>query len=220
MARKKPQYYLDDIIKGYQRALHSDPCYVNLISKNPFSEHWRVFRMTDERYTLKELARWVYEEMHPINIDKLTVNEDNYAMLGRNCEIFIKVKKWAYKSIREYWGVGEYKWREAVEYQCSMENAQYGNNRLAEREIMSIARSISKWTWRQFTPEKFSEIQTARIKKRWGKESKKSEGLEMLKNGASVAEVMQALKVSRASVFNWQSEILPCRHFNKIYLVK
>jgi hypothetical protein len=39
------------------------------------------------------------------------------------------------------------------------------NNPLTHSEIKQINNSICKWTWRNFTAEKFSSIQSARAKK-------------------------------------------------------
>lgn len=205
-AKTRPQQYLEDIIKAYQRKLKADPCYIGLISKNPLSDFWRVVKLSNRLHSLEFYRKWVEAELAIKKPDKLTFNEIDYSVLGRNCNIFVQVKKWAYKEIKSYWDKNYSDWFEAVYYQCQVENSKF-DSRLDCREIKTIARSISKWTWENFTAENFSRIQTARINLRWSKQSKKFQGIEMLKNGASVAEVMQSLDVSRATAFNWKAEI-------------
>ena len=39
------------------------------------------------------------------------------------------------------------------------------NNLLIENELHCIVKSISKWTWKNFSAKKFSQIQSARAKK-------------------------------------------------------
>lgn len=206
-AKTRPQQYLEAIIKAYQRRLRADPQYVGLISKNPFSKYWRVFQMSCVAYSLQYLASSLdFEELNPPKQKKQTPNDTDYSALGRNCAVFVAVKNWAYRNIKEYWTKSYSDWFSAIEFECECENAKF-EMPLPLREIKSISKSVSKWTWQRFTPEKFSDLQRERVNRRWSKQSKKSIGLERLKNGASVDEVMQELNVSRATAFNWQGEI-------------
>ena len=82
----------------------------------------------------------------------------------------------------------------------------YPDRPLPATELKDIARSIQKWTWRNFTPEKFSEIQKKRRARRTLKYSKKNDGLELLANGHSTAEIAARLTVSQRTVQRWKKE--------------
>ncbi|MCV5580528.1 primase C-terminal domain-containing protein, partial [Escherichia coli] len=64
--------------------------------------------------------------------------------LGRNCTLFDKTRRWAYRAIRQGWP--EYdQWLQAC-YECaSAYNLQFALP-LDENEVMGIAKSIAKWT--------------------------------------------------------------------------
>jgi hypothetical protein len=81
-------------------------------------------------------------------------------------------------------------------------------------DLRSAARSIWKWTWRNFTPASLEalidrthtpEQQRARVLIRWKKESKQAEGLRMIEAKASVEEVGRALVVSTRTVKRWKA---------------
>ena len=66
-------------------------------------------------------------------------------------------------------------WGEVVHAKAAILNLDLereGREPLPDREILHLARSISKWVWSRFTPEAFSEIQAQRVSKRWDKELK------------------------------------------------
>ena len=212
-ATLKPQNFLKDIIRAYQIRLHADPSYVGLMSKNPFSDFWRVVSFANVFYTLNFLANCVVDELAEWNsakkAKKKTFSDSDYAELGRNCDIFVSVKNWSYRAIKDFWGKNLSAWSEAVEYQCRVENAEkYSENQLGRQEIREIAKSIARWTWRHFTPEKFSEIQSFRGKLRWEKYSEKDTGIKMLKQGFTPAEISQELGVSERNCYRWKKEII------------
>ncbi|MQT38854.1 primase C-terminal domain-containing protein, partial [Pseudomonas helleri] len=82
-------------------------------------------------------------------------------------------------------------------------------------EVKHTAKSVAKWTHRNFTRGTFddyvarthtSEIQAIRGKK-GGKakgKTKREQGIVMLQSGASIQEVMKELNVSRRTVFYWK----------------
>ena len=206
-ASEKPLSYLKAIIRAYQRRLRADTQYTGLIAKNPCSDFWRVSQLSRGFIELWELAGYLEDnELNPPNEKKLTQNDADYFALGRNCGVFVAIKNWAYMNIKDYWTKGYSDWFSAIEFECECENAK-NENPLPLREVRGIANSIARWTWRRFTPESFSTVQRNRVNRRWDKYSKKSMGIERLKTGASIDEIMQELGVSRRTVFNWKSEI-------------
>jgi hypothetical protein len=45
-------------------------------------------------------------------------------------------------------------------------NGQFANP-LSDLEVRGIAKSVARWTWKHFTEDGLSDIQSARAKKRW-----------------------------------------------------
>ena len=92
MAHIKPLKYLQAITEAYCERLHADPMYSGLISKNPWSDHWRVVQTGDMIYDMEFLADAVGKELSR----KPTKKPVEYiAGLERNCWIFEHVRVWA-----------------------------------------------------------------------------------------------------------------------------
>ena len=205
-ARTANLRYLAAIEAAYRQRLKADPLYTGLITKNPDRiDYWDVGymdRLDGAAYTLDELAACALAELRA-NVKKERPLGD-IAGLGRNCYIFEKVRLWAYTAVREYWQrLGE--WHEAVEEHCQAVNAEFSTP-LYYREVRCIARSIAGWTSRHFSPEKFSEFQRRNILLRWEDESRKADGLNLLRSGMSSSDVAEACGVSVRSVQRWRKE--------------
>jgi len=101
--------------------------------------------------------------------------------LGRNCTLFDKTRKWAYRAIRQGWPEFD-QWLQACYERANAYNLQFLSP-LDENEVSGIAKSIAKWTHKKFTGESFlnyviethsREIQSVRGKKSKGGGRKKS----------------------------------------------
>ena len=196
--------FLQDIVKAYTEIASADKSYAGHLVKNPWSRAWRVEQPSVNVYDLSGLVtESVRGEMMKKPSKKV---REGVAGLGRNCYIFENVRIWAYRAVREYWGnernFGE--WYKAVKAKCESLNAEFILP-LPAYEIRSITRSIAVWVWKHITPAIFSEIQRGHIKVRWSKESRKSEGITLLKAGFTVAEVCEMLNVRHSAVYNWRS---------------
>ena len=205
-ARSAPLRYLAAIEAAYRQRLNADPLYTGLMTKNPErADYWDVSYCDtdgDMSYTLDDLAACVLSELRAGVKKNRSVGE--IAGLGRNCHIFEKVRLWAYTAVREYWTrPGE--WYEAVEGHCQTVNGEF-ETPLYYREVRGIARSIAGWTWRRFSPEKFSEFQRRNVLLRWERESRKADGLNLLRAGMSPADVSEACGVSIRSAQLWRKE--------------
>ncbi|PLL77137.1 replicase, partial [Klebsiella pneumoniae] len=119
-----------------------------------------------ELYTLDWLADSL--DLNAAN-DKEIVAEYG---LGRNCTLFDKTRKWAYRAIRQGWPEYE-QWLKACYQRTSMYNLKFISP-LDENEVNGIAKSIAKWNHSNFSKESFSsyvknthtsEIQSARGRK-------------------------------------------------------
>lgn len=206
-ARTAPLRYLAAIEAAYRRRLGADPLYAGLIAKNPeAADYWDVFYGDtdgDLSYTLDELASYVRDDLRRAPGAKQSPGE--FSGLGRNCCIFGNVRLWSYRAVRDYWErAGE--WMEAVYGQCQKVNAGF-RTPLYCREVLGIAKSVARWTWGRFSPDGFSEWQRRSVLRRWESESRKAEGVGLLKSGLCPAEVSEACGVSVRSVRRWLREI-------------
>ncbi|MEZ6605364.1 primase C-terminal domain-containing protein, partial [Klebsiella pneumoniae] len=74
----------------------------------------------------------------------------------RNCTLFDKTRKWAYRAIRQGWPEYE-QWLQACYERASAYNLQFAVP-LDENEVSGIAKSIAKWTSSKFSEESFSDF--------------------------------------------------------------
>jgi len=75
--------------------------------------------------------------------------------LGRNCTLFDKTRKWAYRAIRQGWPEYE-QWLKACYERASAYNLQFPFP-LDEKEILGISKSVAKWTNTNFSQDSFNE---------------------------------------------------------------
>ncbi|MCD9472916.1 RepA protein [Photobacterium phosphoreum] len=158
IANLKPIQYAAAIQSAMIERLGADRGYAGLLTKNPKHPHWQNNVWTEYEYTLDELADYLDLRGHPLRGQQAIG-------LGRNCELFENVRKWAYKTIREYWQPN-YKrsWNEAVYGEVESLNNQF-TVPLPVSEVKAIAKSIANWTYRHFTPEKFRQSQADKGRK-------------------------------------------------------
>ncbi|EBY1626332.1 replication initiation protein [Escherichia coli] len=165
-ASVKALRYAAAIERALCEKLGADVNYSGLICKNPFHLEWQVMEWREEPYCLDELADYLDLSAS----ERRSINK-NYGM-GRNCHLFETLRKWAYRGIRQGWP--DYgRWLEAVSQRAEMINVQF-RVPLSPSEYLATARSVAKYTHRNFTPETFAqyvadthtpEIQAARGRK-------------------------------------------------------
>lgn len=162
----KPLKYAAAVESALREKLGSDVGYSGLICKNPNHDSWQIAVWQTELYTLD----WLADSLELKSANDKTIISD-YG-LGRNCTLFDKTRKWAYRAIRQGWP--EYdQWLNACYDRASAYNLQFPSP-LDENEVMGISKSIAKWTSNNFNPTSFeqyventhsSEIQSFRGKK-------------------------------------------------------
>lgn len=159
-SKAKNLYYFAKIQQAFTEKAKADTAFVGLIGKNPVSDNWHVFQPNRHYpYTLDELADYVELPQHITK--KQALGE------GRNCWLFDTVRKWAYKEVLFY------KTNQATQndfYNVVLNRLEKINMfenapPLDFNELKGIAKSVSKWTWKHFSAEKFSEIQQKRSHK-------------------------------------------------------
>lgn len=174
-AHRRPINLLARVEWGIRDVLGGDTAYAGRIMKNPvspglFQDTLWPQDVSFPTYTLRELASALSD------LGALPSPGDprpRQSGVGRNVDLFDRTRTWAYRAIKRYWNSGFSEWSEVVHAKARILNLDLereGRIPLPDREILHLARSISKWVWSRFTPESFSEIQAQRVSKRWGKE--------------------------------------------------
>ncbi|SXK18674.1 plasmid replication protein [Klebsiella pneumoniae] len=169
----KPLRYAAAVENALRKKLEADAGYSGLICKNPNHGHWKIAVWQPELYTLDWLADFL--DLNAAN-DKEIVADYG---LGRNCTLFDKTRKWAYRAIRQGWPEYE-QWLQACYERASAYNLQFAVP-LDDKEVHDIAKSIAKWTLKRLDESTFKqyvldthspEIQSVR-----GKRSKRGASL-------------------------------------------
>ena len=175
-AHRRPVNLLARVETGVRDVVGGDVGYSGRVMKNPICPPQGQITLWDENlptYGLRDLASALdaLGALPPWDDPRPRQSSG----VGRNVDIFERVRKWSYRAIKRYWSDGESVWGEVVEAYATHANLNLeneGRNPLPEREIYHLARSITRWTWSRFTPETFSALQSTRGKKgaesRWG----------------------------------------------------
>jgi hypothetical protein len=143
--------YFDAVTAGYQNKLRADKGFVQFGIKNPFSCKWKVY-WADKTYDLNYLAEFVELPSAKYNHD------DEFVFEGRHMEIFHRCRKMAYRVVKDY---GNYEpFETEVKFICLNYCAKniWINNKnkdFIRSEVLSIAKSIAKWTWKHHLDKNF-----------------------------------------------------------------
>lgn len=159
-ARLLPLRFFRRVYDGLAVRIGADSRYSGLLTKNPLrppvgcSTQW--FR--SDPYTLDELREWLPDEIpKPVSPTGVGRNED----LFRHCIKLAHEPGWA-RLISSEGHAG--RWLEHVRL---LNIQQFAEDPLPDSECRSIAKSCAKYSLAQFSEATFSEIQTARITRRW-----------------------------------------------------
>ena len=128
----------------------------------------------------------------------------------RNCNLFDYLSTWAYKAIRQGWPEYE-RWLEACLTRAEGYNKKTFKEPLPQSEIKATAKSVARWTHKNFSAAGFSEWQ-AKQGAKGGKVSKRptSNGkskselqpvvLRLKEQGYSNRDIAQDLGISASTV--------------------
>jgi hypothetical protein len=175
-ARTKPLKLASLIQCGFTERLKADRAYADVLMKNPVNEaHWRTTWGNIEAYDLNYLSEFI-----PDNIQEQK-RLPAYG-IGRNVNLFEDLRHYAYRSVLKFKEQGTYeKWeRELILKSEGLNLFCNGSNPLSYNEVKATARSVAKWTWKNFTKEAFSFIQSSRGKKNAGKSKKMTKKRQQL----------------------------------------
>ncbi len=212
---EKPLRYLAGIEGLMREKLQADLGYAGLITKNPVHPLWKTYRGPRGFYDLGYLAEWLPDlEKHVPKRCKV----QEYG-LGRNCTLFDWLRAYAYRAIRGYWKEGSDRWLEALNYRALERNAEF-RVPLHASEVKHIVRSVHKYTWAKFTPERYSAWQAKQgAKAKNQAEAGKLSGLAraraaedrcatarlMRAKGMSLRDIAAELGVPKSTVHDWLS---------------
>lgn len=210
-ARDAPLRFMCAVEAMMRERLQADEGFAGLITKNPAHPLWQTLRGPRLSYSLTELA-----EVLP-GIEKYRPKKRAECIgLGRNVTLFDTLRKDCYSAIRQYWGGGLQGWNAWLSH-CNARgltmNAElFGANYLQGKEVWHIARSVAKWTWRNFNAEAFSQWQAqagakggvASGKARLAaSEDKRASARFMAAAGKSTTEIAKELGTSQPTVSRW-----------------
>lgn len=151
-ARRKPIHYLACVEHELCWIFKGDPGYSGLIAKNPMHPYWDTEILNTDLWMLEDFREHMTVSSH------VPTKEVLHSELGRNVTVFNTVREIAYKNLLAFrvGGGSQEGFFEFVRQECERINGTF-KEQLPEAEIKSIARSVSKWTWRQYTGMRGSE---------------------------------------------------------------
>lgn len=201
-ARARPLLYLAAAQEGIRRKLGADPGYSGHLCKNPLHPRWQA-RQWAQTYTLAELSDWV--DLPRIADMKKRVRDPDYAGLGRNCELFERLRPLSYSLVRKFWLPGGFEhFRDALRALAEDLNAGFAVP-LPVAEVKAIAASCARWVWKHFDPAAFRELQAKRGARKGAakREALMPEVLRLIGEGKSQREVAAAVGVGVMTINGW-----------------
>lgn len=187
-ARSAPLRYAAAVDCALREKLGADEGYAGLVCKNPLHPYWRVTEWQPALYDLGWLDSWLDLTSYKDRRKRLP----NYG-LGRNCNLFDRLRRWSYKAIRQGWPNYD-RW-----YEATLTRARAYNDfadPLPDSEIRATARSVARYTHRNFSQSGFSAWQAAQ-----GRKGGIKSGAVRRVGSAAEAQPWLALGISRATYY-------------------
>lgn len=195
--KMKPLRYAAAVENALCKKLEADTGYSGLICKNPNHGHWKIAVWQPELYTLDWLADFL--DLNAANNKEIVAEYG----LGRNCTLFDKTRKWAYRAIRQGWPEYE-QWKNACYERASAYNLQLAMP-LEDSEVYGIAKSISKWTHERFSAESFSSFVEKTHSSELQRKRGISSGISRRKNSLEEKSPWVEMGISRRKYFYLKS---------------
>ena len=153
-ARRPPVNLLARIEHGMNTVLGGDAAYAGQFTKNPHhQDHLTLWGPAEATYSLSELADALRDlkAMPPAGQPRRHVTTSD---VGRNCALFDITRRWAYPRRGDHTRPAT--WDEAVLEHALDRNThliahEFTKGPLQDGEVAAIARSVSRWTWRNIT---------------------------------------------------------------------
>lgn len=209
-SRPKPIAFGNAIQRALVDVLDADQAYPGVLTKNPFSDKWRVYTPREKPYSLYELAELL--ELNERDFKK-QVKPTEAKDLGRNCCMFETVRHWAYVEVRQYRRFGYRGWHDAVLRHCLEFNRSFSIP-MKQSEVRAIAKSIANYCQRKdpYHYQEFIHRQTIKSKLGASKggvaraekySDQRVKAVAMRNEGRNNTEIANELGISRRTVINW-----------------
>jgi hypothetical protein len=156
-ARLKPLRYAQRVEAGLRIEVGGDPAYGGRLTKNPIHEDWETLYGPARPYDLSEL-------LTPSTPRQMPRRPQKASGLGRNVTMFDTARKWAYPMWWHHRSGTAEAWEQLVLDYCRHEVNDLFAYPLPFSEVHATARSIGRWIWRNFSEERFRELQSSRAK--------------------------------------------------------
>lgn len=215
-ARVKPLVLLAKIEHKITEILKADRSYGGLTAKNPLSDFWKTSQIAGSSYDLNYLADCM-------ELPKKLPKGKDLSGLGRNASLFEEARFIAYSMVEEFKNDSNYD----IFFKSMVSVCQNINNAfltpLTANEVLSVAKSISAWTWKKYcssnvmsaqswdqyvssthTPEIQRQRQKLMIAKRKSENLDLRETAKMMRDfGYSYREIAKDLNISFGSATRW-----------------
>jgi hypothetical protein len=214
-ARDAPMRYLAAVESCMRERLEADPGFTGLITKNPAHPTWKVLRGTLHLYELRELA----EKLGGVEKYKPKGRAPEQIGLGRNVSLFDRLRLWSYKTVLKYKAEGGLAgwnaWISSANNRALEFNGEF-HYPLDSREVWWIAKSVSKWTWRNFSEAGRSEWASRKgraggkasgVVRAKANEDKRASARLMRASGLTLEAIAIELEVSNRTVIRWLSDL-------------
>jgi hypothetical protein len=156
--------FYEAVERGFTHRLGADWGYSGFVSKNPLHPQWEVEWASGQTYDLGRLNDYLEPK------DKQRRLKSEMSGVGRNVTTFNHIREIAYKEVLKFKKAhkSEDRFMEFLE-DCAGDLNRTFSHQLHRAEIRCLARSVSKFVWKEFSIEKFSAIQSCRGKRAWSK---------------------------------------------------
>ena len=221
-SRLKVVRYAAAIERAYAAALGADKAYSGRFHYNPLSHAYVTKVGRDAPYSLAELARYV--DLVTPSVKAVSIG------IGRNVEVFDRLRRWAYTAIADWKIETHDAWHEAVARRAGQIAADVGaaspRGPLKQNEVGHIAKSVARWVWERYVagvPPLVREAQIAAQRERERERQKareaarersrvtrneytaqarqrRSEATEMRRVGLSLRAIAEALRCSLGEI--------------------
>lgn len=196
-AKSGPLRYAAAVDCALRALLDADQGYSGLICKNPLHPHWRVTEWEPRLYELGDLDSWLDLSAYGDRRKRLP----DYG-LGRNCNLFERLRQWAYRAIRQGWPDYD-RWHEAVLTRARAYNDT--DPALSDNEVRATAKSVAKWTHQRLSPAGFASVQAQRGRRKG--EKRRDAVMPMVEGmaaqGLSQRDIARATGVPQKTISRW-----------------
>ena len=140
--------YAAAIERAYAAALGADQAYAGRFHHNPFSDAYVTKIGREAPYSLAELAQYI--DLHTSPAKAVPPQG-----IGRNVEIFDRLRRWAYTAVAD-WKIGAVSsWERVVSERAAQIAADVGaespRGPLSDNEVGHIVKSVARWVWERYS---------------------------------------------------------------------